>query len=511
MTNLDPAGDFLFANLQIIPSLATPLYQQLYERLRNAILNGQIAAETRLPSTRTLAETLGVSRNTVLNAYDQLAAEGYIVSKEGSGTVVASLLPETLLSVDETPVATSKPAPLPDLGLSQRGRAYMQTPSMSSGPVVVGKGSEAFRLSQPALDVFPFDLWHRCVNRRTRYTASEFYSYQEVAGYRPLREAIAHYLIVARGVRCSADQVIIVSGSQGGLDLASRILLDPGDSAWFEDPGYLGARGAIVGAGGKIVPVPVDDEGLNVAAGLARCPDARVAYVTPSHQFPLAITMSLSRRLALLDWATRTNAWILEDDYNSEFRYAGRPLMALQGLDSSSRVIYIGTFSKVLFPALRLGYLVVPESLIEAFESARRFIDVHPSMLEQMALADFMEEGHLTRHIRRMRTLYAERRELLVDLARRELPLEIHAPEAGMHLVGWLPDGSDDQQISQRAAAQGISASAVSKFSILPLHRQGLLLGYASVPEADIRAGVPKLRRALLASLPAPLTNPSTA
>ncbi|SRR6266851_6959096 len=213
---------------------------------------------------------------------------------------------------------------------------------------------------------------------------------------------------MTRGVRCTADQVIIVAGSQGGLDLAARLLLDPGDAAWIEDPGSLAARGALLGAGARLVPVPVDREGLVVAAGIARCPHARLAFVAPSHQAPLGVTLSLARRLALLQWARQQSAWILEDDYDSEYRYAGRPLEALQGLDNANRVIYIGTFSKVLFPALRLGYLVVPSELGEVFIAARRFVDRHVSALEQVALADFMLEGHFTRHLRRMRTLYAE-------------------------------------------------------------------------------------------------------
>lgn len=482
-----------FAALTVTPALSTPLYKQVYQRLRTAILNGQIPAGTRLPSTRALSEALGVSRNTVLNAYDQLTAEGYIQGKEGSGTVAASLLPETLLSVD-LPPTPDNPVPQ-NLGISQRGQAYLQTPAMPSP-----KSREpvrAFQLGQPGLDSFPFELWNRCITRRTRYTDPTLYTYQDAAGYRPLREAIANHVVVARGVRCTADQVIVVTGSQGALDLAARVLLDPGDSAWMEDPGYLGARGALVGAGAQIVSVPVDNEGLDVAAGIAACPHARLAYVTPSHQFPLAVTMSLSRRLALLDWTKYAKAWILEDDYNSEFRFAGRPLAALQGLDTANRVIYIGTFSKILFPALRLGYLVVPEALVDVFYAARRFIDVHPSMLEQSALADFMMEGHLTRHVRRMRGLYAERRELLVELAQSKLPLQIHAPEAGMHLVGWLPDGIDGHYASQLAEAQGVFTPSVSVFSMNPLPRSGLLMGYASITESEIRDGVRRLSKAL--------------
>lgn len=489
-----PSAEMIFEALTA--SAAAPLYQQVYERLRTAILNGQIPAGARLPSTRTLAAALGVSRNTILNAYDQLTAEGYILGVEGSGTVVASLLPETLLSIGAAPTSQPDKIPTANLGLSERGLAYTQAPPMPSRKPT-DRPQRAFQLGLPALDAFPFEIWNRCINRRARYTVPGLYAYQDSAGYRPLREAIANHVTVARGVRCTPDQVIVLTGSQGGLDLAARMLIDPGDSVWIEDPGYLGARGALVGAGANIVPVPVDNEGLDVAVGIVRCPDARLAYVTPSHQFPLAVTMSLSRRLALLDWAKKSNSWILEDDYNSEFRYSGRPLAALQGLDTANRVIYIGTFSKILFPALRLGYLIVPEMLVDAFRAARRFIDVHPSMLEQTALADFMDEGHLTRHIRRMRSLYAERREVLVTLAKRDLPLDIYAPEAGMHLVGWLPDGVDDKTASARAEAQGIFAPSVSMFSINRPQRGGLLLGYVSITEPEICEGVARLSTVL--------------
>lgn len=493
MTNL--TADPIFAPLTVKATDSVPLYQQVYERLRTAILIGQIAPGTRIPSTRVLADALGVSRNTVMNAYDQLAAEGYIVSKEGSGTVVAPVLPEMLLSVGSLHTRDDGIPSSADQGLSQRGRDYLYARGMPGNFGL--ETQKAFQVGMPALDAFPYELWNRCVTRRARYTDPNLYSYQNAAGYRPLREAIASHLSVARGVRCTADQVIVVSGSQGALDLAARVLLDPGDPVWIEDPGYLGARGALIGAGAKLIPVSVDAEGIDVATGIRQCPEARLAYVTPSHQFPLAVTMSLSRRLALLDWAARSGSWILEDDYNSEYRYSGRPLAALQGLDTANRVIYIGTFSKVMFPAMRIGYVVVPESLVDAFLAARRFIDVHSPLLEQAALADFMEEGHLTRHIRRMRTLYAERRALLVELAERDLPLDLYAPEAGMHLVGWLPEGIDDQEASQQARLQDVYATPISVFSIMPLPRKGLVLGYASVPDSEIRRGVSRLAQAL--------------
>jgi GntR family transcriptional regulator/MocR family aminotransferase len=383
---------------------AVPLYRQLYDRLRLAILRGQLATGVRLPATRTFADQLGISRNTVYLAYQQLLAEGYLTSKVGYGTSVARVIPETLLTL---------PSPSRERALaredtvrsrlSRRGMNMARLPAMP-GPSVPSEPGKppAFRAGVPALDLFPYQIWAQMVARRVRHSLQDASDNQDPAGYRPLREAIAAHIGVTRGVRCTADQVIVVSGAQAALDLAARILLDPGDLAWIEDPGYPGARGALAGAGAQLVPIPVKADGLEVRVGRVRCPGARLVYVTPSHQFPLGVTMSLAQRLALLEWANQAGAWILEDDYDSEYRFSGRPLEALQGLDGTGHVIYMGTFSKVLFPALRLGYLVVPPDLTEAFVAVRLFVDRHVPILEQMALADFITEGHFTRHIRRM-------------------------------------------------------------------------------------------------------------
>ena len=358
---------------------SVPLYRQLYDRLRLAILTGQLAPGARLPATRTLADELGVSRNTVYIAYQQLLAEGYIDSKVGHGTRVARVTTETLLTLPSTSQlrrSVQDDASRPHVsqrGMNMAGLPPLPRPQVSSEP---GK-PPAFRAGVPALDLFPYQIWAQLVTRRVRHSLQEASDDQDPAGYRPLREAIAAHIGVTRGVRCTADQVIVVSGAQAALDLATRILLDPGDMAWIEDPGYPGARGALEGAGAQLVPVPVKEDGLDVGAGRARCPQARLAYVTPSHQFPLGVTMSLAQRLALLEWANQANAWILEDDYDSEYRFSGRPLEALQGLDSTNHVIYLGTFSKVLFPALRLGYLVVPPDLTEVFVAVRLFVDRH--------------------------------------------------------------------------------------------------------------------------------------
>ena len=367
----------------------------------------------------------------------------------------------------------------------------------------------AFRPGFPALEAFPSAVWAKLLAKRWHDPTPDLLAPGDPAGHRPLREAIAHYLAVARAVRCHPDQVIVTAGSQQALDLAARLLLDPGDTAWIEDPGYLGARGALLGAGATLVPVPVDDEGLDVAAGIALAPQARLICISPSCQYPLGMTMSLSRRLALLEWATKAGAWVLEDDYNSEYRYANRPLAALQGIDTEGRVIYIGSFSKVLFPSMRLGYLVVPPDLVDPFIAMRSRTDIHSPTLEQAVLSDFISEGHFARHIRRMRALYAQRQAILIEAASRELSglMEILPADAGMHLIGWLSPGTDDQAASARALARGIFAPALSSFYIGPPGPPALLLGYTGVTEQEIRHGVSQLAIALLSPPRTPITH----
>jgi GntR family transcriptional regulator/MocR family aminotransferase len=463
----------------------------LYDEVRAAILNGRLAPGDRVPATRVLAEDAGISRNTVAGAFDQLLAEGYLEGRVGSGTYVARSLPEDQLRVRRPPAAIHKPEAAG--GLSRRGRMLAAIPFSAARRGIAT--ARAFRPGVPALDEFPRVLWARLAARLLRHAPDAILTYGDPAGYRPLRQAIAGYLRAARGVRCSADQVIITAGSQQALDLAVRLLLDPGDTAWVEDPGYLGARGAFRAAAVRPVPIAVDREGFNAAEGEIRAPDARLACVTPSHQFPLGATMPLARRMMLLEWARRRRAWIVEDDYDSEFRYAGRPLPALQGLDSSGRVIYTGTFSKVLFPALRLGYMVVPEQLVDAFVTARALADRHPPGLEQALAAEFLAEGHFARHLRRMRALYAERQQALLTALRTEIggSLEVAPDEAGMHLIAWLPNNADDAEVARRAVEAGVMLNAVSTYSMKTRLRPGLLLGYAAFNARQIREATRKL------------------
>jgi len=479
-----------------------PLYRQLYERLRAAILTGRLETGARLPSTRVLAGALGVSRNTTALAYKQLLLEGYIESRVGDGTRVARLHPEQLCQVArnaEGPDTTETADPPPAV-LARRGQLLVNTsdPGELHG-AQASAGMSLFRAGQPDVAHVPYEIWARLVARHARRSLQAVALYQNAQGYAPLRAAIAAHIGLTRGVHCAPDQIILTAGSQGALDLIARVLLDPGDPAWVEDPGYPGARGALLAAGARLAPTPVDHEGIDVEAGRHLCRAARLAIVTPSHQFPTAVTMSLSRRLALLDWAREAQAWIVEDDYDSEYRFSGRPLEALQGLDSAGRVIYVGTFSKVLFPSLRLGYLVAPPALLTGLLAARRFIDVHLPLLEQMALADFMAEGHFGRHVRKMRLLYLERRNALVDALTRELGdiLDVAVPEAGLHLVAWLPAGMNARTVAHRAAAHGLHILPVSRCGLRPLQRDGLVLGFALASPEELRGGVQTLARAL--------------
>jgi GntR family transcriptional regulator / MocR family aminotransferase len=484
------------------PNASIPLYKQLYERLRLQILAGQLEADTRLPSTRVLASELGVSRNTAALAYEMLQLEGYIESRVGDGTHVARLQPERLFQHARHggDRRTTDSSETPPAVLTQRGQLLIKAPSSEIFPTnLVNTATSVFRTGQPDVASFPYKVWARLVTKHARHSLQTVSFYQDAQGYAPLREAIAAHIGITRGVHCSPEQIILTAGAQGALDLVARVLLDPGDLAWVEDPGYGGAHGALMAAGAKLAPVPVGWEGLDVESGRQFFPKARLAIVTPSHQFPTGVTMSLSQRLALLEWAREAQAWIIEDDYDSEYRFSGRPLEALQGLDNAKRVIYIGTFSNVLFPSLRLGYLVAPTEVLKSLIAMRRVIDIHLPLLEQMALADFIAEGHFVRHLRKMRGLYRERRNALREALTQEFGdmFDVTVPEAGMHLAAWLPEGMSAQGVAQQASAYGLHTLPLSLFSLRSLQRDGLLFGFASASPEELRAGVKTLALAL--------------
>lgn len=480
--------------LEIDRRSAKSLIRQVADGLRSAILRGRLLPGSRLSGARELAASLGVSRTTVDGAVAQLIAEGYLYGRQRSGTYVVRGLPDRLLSVGSAPTAPVAPGLARPPRLSARG-VRMATPSAEVRRTHAH--SVPFALGIPALDAFPWRVWARLTARFWRNLPRETLLYGDAAGYAPLREAVAQHVHHARGIDCSAEQVFVVEGSQQGLDLATRLVLDSGDEAWVEDPGYIGARAAIESAGATLVPVPVDDDGLNVAIGRQRAPTARAAYVTPSHQYPLGVTLTAARRLALLEWAREADAWIIEDDYDSEYRYAGAPLPSLRALDVDGRVVYVGTFSKTLFPALRMGYVIVPVHLVDAFRAARGVSGRHAPGVQQAVLAAFIEGGHYGRHIRRMRTLYQERRAALLEHGRTRIAqLDFRPHDGGMHVLARLTVPIADHVVVADAQSAGVELAPVSAYTVTA-GQQGLLLGFAGFTSERIATACDQLARVM--------------
>ena len=473
---------------------AAPLYRQIYDGFRGAILDHRLRPGQRIPSTRALASELGVSRLPVLEAFEQLVAEGYFLSRTGSGTYVARMTSDGPAARGDR--ARNSPASRGKRRVS--GDIDFLVPD-APDPWLGGWGP--FRVSEPAVDRFPHVAWSRLLGRHGRAARRDarLMRYGDPMGSRPFREAIAEYLRTSRAVRCEADQVMVVSGSQQALGLAARVLLEEGSPVWVEEPGYRGARDVFRLRNARLIPVPVDAEGLDVSAGIEQCPDAAAVYVTPSHQYPLGMVMSASRRFQLLDWARRSGSWIVEDDYDSEYRYESQPIAALQGLDRDDRVLYVGSFSKVLFPALRLGYLVLPRDLVGRFAAVRDATDIFPPTFPQAVAADFIREGHFARHLRKTRALYRERRATLVDALHRELgdAVEVQGDEAGMHLVASLARRLDDHDAAVRASRRGLWIMPLSSCYLGPTARRGFVLGFAGADAATIRNAVRTLRALL--------------
>jgi len=459
----------------------------LYGELRRAILEGRVAAGTRLPASRDFASQYGLSRGTVVNVLERLQAEGYVSSRVGFGTWVNHVeTPRPSRQMTTTPAyirrvisAYKRPKPWVDLTLME--------------------GIQPFRVGDPAINDFPSEVWGRIAAERGRNFGSWLKTESDGRGYRPLRDAIAGYLRTSRGVRCSAEQIIVVSGIQQALDLLARVLLKEHDPIWMEDPGYFGATVAFDNVGARMIAVPVDDEGLSVAAGMKLCPDAKGVYLTPAHQFPLGVTMSLERRMAVLNWASRAGAFVIEDDYDSEYRFEGQPVPALQSLDNHSNVIFVGSFSKTLFPALRVGYVVLPAPLVDFFLGFRYRTDFRNSSFDQAVLCDFIVDGHLARHLRRMRNLYAGRLAALIDGGKQHLGglLELSNVRAGLYTIGYLRNGMTSRQAEKLAAAQGVEVLAVDRYTLRRPDPKALLLGFAGFDEAAIRQGMVRLAKAL--------------
>jgi GntR family transcriptional regulator / MocR family aminotransferase len=451
-----------------------PLYQQIANRVRAMVAAGQLAPGARLPSARALAAQLGIARGTVDTAYELLAGEGAIQARGSAGTIVSR-------------------------GLTRRTAMPEQRPMRFAQRVADDLAAKPFRMGLPALDAFPRKLWSGLVVRAARAGGEAELGYADPAGLAALRTQVARYLGVARGIVCAADQILITGGFQGALSLVRQVLLRPGDPVWVEDPGYFMTRQALESSNVRPVPVRVDRDGMRVAAGVVAAPKARLAVVTPTHQSPLGVALSLPRRLDLLAWAADAGAWVLEDDYDSEFRYSGHPLPALKSLDRNDRVLFAGSFSKVLFPGLRLGYLVVPDELLGAFTRAARLLDTGRPLLEQQVTAAFMEQGHFGRHIRRMRALYATRRLALAaalwEAFGDRVTVELAA--GGMHLLARFPGGADDTVLARRAAEAGLSPTALSSLATAHDAGQGLLLSFTNIAEDDAPAVARRLAQAL--------------
>ena len=465
-----------------------PLYRQLYEGYREAILDGRLAPGEQLPSTRALAAEIGLSRLPVVLAFELLIVEGFCEGKIGAGTFVSAAI---------------RPRPRPGQpagGARAAASGSRRTVARAAARLIRApapwiREAGAFRIGDAAFDHFPLATWKRLAAQQTRRLSALDLRYADPMGHLALRQAIAGYLGAMRGVRCDASQIIVTSGSQQALWIAARTLLDPGASAWIEEPGYWGVREVLRSVGARLVPVPVDDEGLDAARGREQAPGARAAFVTPSHQFPLGGTLSATRRLQLLEWARQRGSWIVEDDYDSEYRHDGQPVAALHSLDQADRVIYIGTFSKVLFGALRLGYLVLPGDLVPAFLAVRRSIDITPATFPQAVLAAFVRDGHFARHLRRMRALYRARRDALVAALAAELGdgARVRGASAGMHLVLELPRGVNERRLAERAAAESLWTMPLSFCRSAPGGPPGLVLGYGGTDAGALRAGARRL------------------
>ena len=461
---------------------AEPLHRQICRRLRKAIEQGLLQPGERLASARSLASELGVARGTVELAYGQLAGEGYLLARGQAGTVVSPQLPRTAAPRPERPAHTGAPAPR-DL------------------PLVPISAPPPFQLGIPALDAFPRKLWARLAARRIRATTVADMNYGDPVGHAPLREAIATYLLVSRGVACSPGQVFVTAGHRASLALVSRALLAREERVWVEDPGFPPTSEVLQSAGQRVVAVPVDAQGLRVAEGRRRAPYARLAVVTPSHQAPLGYSMSMARRLELLAWAQAAKAWIVEDDYDGEYRYAGHPLPALKSLDRRDRVLYAGTFSKVLHPGLALAYLVVPEPLVERFARAAHTWSNGCPQLSQAIVCDFLKEGHFARHIKKMRLLYARRRAMLAAELQRVFGEAVHIElrSGGMHLIASFEGLGSDTALGRRAQEAGLNCRALSeRYAGKPAH-EGLLMGFANIAsQAEARRLVGRLHVALV-------------
>jgi GntR family transcriptional regulator/MocR family aminotransferase len=470
-----------------------PLHQQLYEELRACILTGKLSPGTRIPSTRAMAKSLNISRSTVTQSYEQLLSEGYLETTIGSGTYICTQLPDDLLH--SKPVEVTEKISSPPIKLSKYGKILANTANV---PRVCEVEEEiSFRYGRPAFNEFPIKLWRSLLSKHCG-ASLEWLDYSiEPLGYKPLRCAIANYISRARAVNCTPEQILITNGTQQALDLIMRLLIEPGNTIALEDPGYLSARLIFETHGANLLAIPVDDSGLVVSKLESHSNhDIRLVYVTPSHQFPTGAVLSLPRRLELLAWAIQTGALIIEDDYDSEYRYGDRPIPALQGLDKSESVLYIGTFSKVLFPSLRIGYLVLPKNLVSIFTRAKWLSDRHLPILEQQVLTEFIEQGHLERHIRKMRSIYDQRRQVLVQALHSHFgeKATVFGDKAGLHVMVHLQTHLSENEIIERAQQVGVGMMSASTQYLKPTSKNEFIFGYGELDEQQLVEGVRRLK-----------------
>jgi GntR family transcriptional regulator / MocR family aminotransferase len=474
-------------NLGLDKNSVVPIYRQISEGLREAVTHGRIAAGSKLPSTRIFAKELGVSRNTVLQVFDTLINEGLLTSHVGDGTYIAADQQDRDRTPSVTPVPNAPESTYPFRTISRRGRNLV-----ASASDAFSESPTPFMPDLPDLREFPIRTWLRLLNETSGRLRGEILAQTSNAGYEPLRRAIAQYLNASRGMSCDFNQVIITTGTQQSLDLVSRMLLDPGDPVWLEEPGYVGARAAFSANGAALYPAAVDKQGICVDTAIRTLPAPRVVFASTSRQYPLGATLSLERRRALLEFAAHSGSWIVEDDYDHEFRYQGSALPAIHGIDRENRTIHLGTFSKILLPSLRLGYLVVPPDLAQAFAKARTIVDRHASLIEQMVLSEFLHRGLLVSHVRRMRTLYRSRQKQLADglcdVFGRSIPFE--ARDTGMHLVLPLLPDADDQALSDLCARRKLVLRPLSPYYLGRRQRKGLLFGFSAFNSCEITHGL---------------------
>nr|WP_314266877.1 PLP-dependent aminotransferase family protein [uncultured Moellerella sp.] len=468
---------------------------QVYYAIRKAILDGRLSVGVKVPSSRALAEMMSISRNSVIAGFERLIDEGYLITNQGSGTFVSSTIPDELIRTTSDNMSKTIDAGIKEKinpNINRLEKLWCQSQPNS-------KDEYIFNIGVGCADLFPHGLWGRLLGRVWRQSKKEIVKFSDPAGYKPLKEILCQYIRSTRGLHCQVDQIIIVNGTQQAINLTARVLLNENDQVWLDDPGYDGALGIFSSFGAKVCPIISDNQGMDIAYGIEHWPEAKLIFTTPSHQFPLGNTLSLARRFALLEWAYQQQAWIFEDDYNSEFRYNSKPIQALQGLEQQQRVIYAGSFSKMMYPGFRLGFLVVPETLIESFKIAKYYTDSHSGFLEQATLAMFISEGHYARHVRRIRKACYERYEALAQAIKTYLShvFAVEPTDSGIHVVCWLLNGFTEHDIIKKCRVLGLGVQPLSRYCIRPYSKQGVLFGYAAHTPQQIEENIRKLAEVL--------------